>query len=42
LGFACAAASIVKAGTYITMNGQLFTIDEVRKNRVAGRFESVD
>ena len=42
LGFACAAASIVKAGTYITMNGQLFTIDEVRKNRAAGRFESCD
>jgi len=42
LGFACAAVSLARPGTYITMNGQLFTIDEVRKNRAAGRFESLD
>ena len=40
VGFATAAASILSAGVYIAMNGQLFNADEVIKNRDAGRFES--
>jgi L-asparaginase len=40
VGFATSAASILPAGIYIAMNGQLFNADEVRKNRDAGRFES--
>lgn len=39
IGFATAAASILSAGIYIAMNGQLFDADEVKKNRDAGRFE---
>lgn len=39
-GFATAAASILPAGIYIAMNGQLFNADEVTKNRTAGRFET--
>jgi len=40
IGFATAAVSILPAGVYIAMNGQLFDADEVQKNRDAGRFES--
>ena len=39
VGFATAAVSILPAGIYIAMNGQLFDADEVKKNRDAGRFE---
>lgn len=40
IGFATAAVSILPAGVYIAMNGQLFAADEVKKNRDAGRFEN--
>tara|TARA_R110002074_G_scaffold370964_2_gene545958 strand:+ start:184 stop:666 length:483 start_codon:yes stop_codon:yes gene_type:complete len=40
VGFATSAASVLSAGIYIAMNGQLFNADEVKKNRDAGRFES--
>ena len=40
IGFATAAVSILSPGVYIAMNGQLFSADEVKKNRDAGRFES--
>ncbi len=40
IGFATAAVSILPAGVYIAMNGQLFNADEVKKNRDAGRFET--
>ena len=40
IGFATAAVSLVTAGIYITMNGQLFSVDEVQKNRAQGRFET--
>ena len=40
VGFATSAASVLPAGIYIAMNGQLFDADEVRKNRDAGRFEN--
>ncbi len=38
VGFATSAVSILPAGIYIAMNGQLFNADEVKKNRDAGRF----
>lgn len=41
VGFATSAASLMPAGIYIAMNGQLFEADEVKKNRDAGRFENV-
>ncbi|MEM8845231.1 MAG: asparaginase domain-containing protein [Pseudomonadota bacterium] len=40
IGFASAAASTLASGIYIAMNGQLFSADEVQKNRDAGRFEN--
>ena len=39
-GFAVAAATLLSPGIYIAMNGQIFSADEVRKNRNAGRFEA--
>jgi L-asparaginase len=39
-GFAVAAATLLSPGIYIAMNGQIFSADEVRKNRDAGRFEA--
>jgi L-asparaginase len=41
LGFACAAAQVSAHGVYIAMNAQLFSADNVRKNRELGRFESL-
>ena len=40
LGFACAAAQALPHGVFVAMNGQIFGWDGVRKNRVAGRFET--
>ena len=41
-GFAYAAARTLTAGVYIAMHGRVFPADAVRKNRKAGRFESLD
>jgi L-asparaginase len=38
LGFACGVAKLLPAGVYVAMNGQVFTWDNVQKNRVAGVF----
>ena len=40
MGFATAAASLLPPSINIAMNGQLFSADEVKKNRDAGRFEN--
>lgn len=42
IGFALAAVQTLDAGVYIAMNGQVFTPDRVRKNRVRNRFEPID
>ncbi len=42
LGMAFAAAQVLPAGVYITMNGQVFRGDEVRKDRQQGRFVAQD
>ncbi|MFT7130073.1 MAG: L-asparaginase [Gammaproteobacteria bacterium] len=41
---ACAwgALQAINAGVYIVMNGKVFPAGAVKKNRAAGRFESVD
>ncbi len=39
-GFAVAAACVLPPSVYIAMNGQLFSADEVKKNRDKGRFEN--
>lgn len=41
LGFATAAVQTSSAGVYIAMGGELFTWDNVRKDRAAGRFTTV-
>jgi L-asparaginase len=41
LGFALAAVQLLPAGIYIAMNGKIFHPDDVRKNRSAGRFETL-
>lgn len=42
LGYACAAASLTATGVYIAMNGQLFSWDDVTKNRAKGIFQTQD
>jgi L-asparaginase len=39
LGFATAAAQILPAGVYVAMNGQVFSWDNVTKNKAAGVFQ---
>ena len=39
LGFATAAAQTLPAGVYVAMNGQVFSWDNVTKNRAAGVFQ---
>jgi L-asparaginase len=39
LGCASAAAQILPPGVYVAMNGQIFTWDNVKKNRAAGVFQ---
>ncbi|MCC5840469.1 MAG: asparaginase [Opitutales bacterium] len=39
IGFAAAAVQILPPGVYITMNGTVFPLPDVRKNREANRFE---
>lgn len=41
LGFACAAANLAAAGVFIAMNGQLFSWDDVMKNRDRGVFQTL-
>ena len=38
-GFACAAAQLLPPGVYVAMNGQVFSWDNVQKNRTAGVFQ---
>ena len=38
LGFAVAAVQLASAGVYIAMNGQLFDVEQVRKDRDTMRF----
>lgn len=40
IGFAVAALQTLNEGVYIAMSGQVFSADQVRKNRDAGKFES--
>ncbi len=40
VGFACAALQTLTAGVYIAMGGQVFSWQDVRKNKSAGRFET--
>lgn len=40
IGFALAAVRILPPAIYIAMSGHIFSADEVRKNRDAGKFES--
>ncbi|TXK94678.1 asparaginase [Methylococcaceae bacterium HT4] len=41
LGSAITAVQLLPAGIYITMNGQVFDWDKVRKDRKAGEFQSL-
>jgi len=42
LGFACACAQTLAPGVWIAMNGRWHAWNDVRKNREAGVFESLD
>ena len=42
VGLAFGAVQSQREGVYIAMSGQVFPADDVRKNRDAGRFESLD
>lgn len=39
LGFACGVAQTLAPGVYVAMNGQVFSWDNVTKNRAAGVFQ---
>jgi L-asparaginase len=41
IGCAVGAIQAISAGVYIAMNGQIFRADEVVKNRVENKFESI-
>ena len=41
IGCALGALQSVEPGAYIAMNGQVFDVTQVRKNRDANRFETV-
>ena len=41
LGFAAGVAQTLPAGVYVAMNGQVFSWDNVTKNRVAGVFQAL-
>lgn len=40
LGLAIGALNCLQPGVYVAMSGRVFPVDQVRKNRLAGRFES--
>lgn len=42
IGLAVGAVQAMPAGVYIAMNGRIFDVDKVRKNRAANRFEDAD
>ncbi|MBI72405.1 MAG: asparaginase [Candidatus Marinimicrobia bacterium] len=42
LGSALSFAQVLESGVYITMNGQYFKSDNVRKNKKLGVFEKID
>ena len=42
LGGALAAVQVLSPGVYVTMNGRVFTWDDVRKNRETGVFAQLD
>lgn len=39
-GFACGVAQLLPPGVYVAMNGQVFSWDNVTKNRAAGVFQT--
>jgi L-asparaginase len=41
IGCAIGAIQAISAGVYIAMNGQIFRADEVVKNRIENKFESI-
>lgn len=41
IGFALAASQTLPAGVYVAMNGRVFDVNHVRKNREMNRFEAV-
>ncbi|MCB8969065.1 MAG: asparaginase [Ardenticatenaceae bacterium] len=41
LGYSVSAAQLLSTGVYITMNGRIFSWDNVRKNREKGVFEPI-
>ena len=41
LGFACGVAQTLPSGVYVAMNGQVFSWDNVTKNRAAGVFQQL-
>jgi len=41
LGCAISAIQILPNGIYITMNGKIFSWDNVRKNKKLGEFEKI-
>jgi len=41
LGCAFSAVQVLPQGVYITMNGEIFTGDNVRKNKESGEFEEI-
>ncbi len=40
-GFACGVAQTLQPGVYVAMNGQIFSWDRVKKNRIAGEFQAL-
>lgn len=40
LGLAVGALNTLSHGVYVAMSGRVFPVDQVRKNRLAGRFEA--
>lgn len=40
LGLALGALNCLQHGVYVAMSGRVFPVDQVRKNRLAGRFEA--
>ena len=41
LGLAIGALNTLGHGVYVAMSGRIFPVDQVRKNRLAGRFEGL-
>ena len=41
IGFALGVVQVLPPGIYIAMNGRLFDVDKVRKNRPENRFEDI-